>query len=201
VACQFRQPARRAVLLQIRRRRAQDAVVGHQLARDQMRCDIVADADVQVKAFGHDIDQPVEHFKAHLQRRMRRNQARHHRRHHIAAEAKAAADAQQAARHVAPFGDFVQQAVEVFQDGHGVRVDALAVLADDDTARGAVEQAHAQHLLQYADTLADVGRRHAQFLGGRRKAGLAGSCGKDAQVLVVDTIIHDMFIESQCGAL
>jgi hypothetical protein len=49
-----------------------------------------------------------------------------------------------AARHVAPFGDFVQQAVEVFQDRHGVRVDTLAVLADDHAPRGAVEQAHAQ---------------------------------------------------------
>ncbi len=192
MAGQLLQTARRPMSFKVGRRSAQNAVIGHQLAGDEVRRDLVAHANIEIEALGHNVHQPVEHFKPYLQRRMRRHQPRHHRRHHIAAETEAAADAQQAARHIAPFGHFVQQAVEIFQDSHGMCVHPLAVLADDDAARGAVEQLHAQYLLQDGDTLADIGRRHAQLPRRRRKAGLARGGGKDAEVFVIDTIIHGL---------
>ena len=59
-ARQLRHAFRHAVALQIRRRSAQDALVVRQLARDQIRGDIVADADIQIEPFADQIHQPTD---------------------------------------------------------------------------------------------------------------------------------------------
>jgi hypothetical protein len=66
------------------------------------------------------VDQAVEHLEADLQARIGRGHQRGDGgRHHVAAEAEAAADAQPPARLAFAFGDLVEQAVEIVEDGLG----------------------------------------------------------------------------------
>jgi len=190
VAAQVLQALRRAVPGEIGGRRAQDAAVVHQPARDQVRRDLVAHAHVEVEAFGDRIDQPVEHLETDLQAGMGGDQPGDRRRHQLAPEAEAAADAYPPARRAAPLRDFVDQVVEVVEDGLGAHVDLLAVVGDGDAARGTLEQAHAEHALEHADALADIGGRHAELLGGSDEAALADDGDEDAQVFVLQRIIH-----------
>ncbi len=67
-------------------------------ARDMVRRDLIAHADVEIETFGRHIHQPVEHLEANLERRVQRRQLGDGRGHDAAPEAKAGANPQQATR-------------------------------------------------------------------------------------------------------
>ena len=190
VARQLCHRTRRAAPGQVSGRGAQDAVVTHQLAGDQVRLDVLAHPDVEVETLGDDIDQPVEHLEAHLQRRVGGHQLRNGWRHHVAPEAEAAAHPQLAARHALALGHLVEQAVQAGQDSQRPCIHLLAIGADYHPPRAAVKQAYIQRCLQHGNALAHIRGRHAQLGCGAGKAGLAHHGGEYAQVAVFDLVVH-----------
>jgi len=167
-------------------------VVFSQLARDQVRLDLVAHAHVQVEAFRRHVDQPVEDVQPHLQPRIPGHQLRHGGRHHVAAKAETAAHPQQAARLALGGAHFLHQMVDVVEDALRPLEDAFALLRDGHAPRGAVQQLHAQFLFEQANALAHVGRRGAQFLRRRREARAAHHGEEDAQILGQQVFRHDL---------
>ena len=121
-----------------------------------------------------------------------RNQLRQRGRHHIAAKAEAGGHPQQAARLAARHIHLLQQMLDLVQNALRPVVDALALLRDSDPPCSAMQQLHAQLLLQQADALADKGRR--SIVRGRSlgKAGFAHHGGEDAQVFGRGHFLHDL---------
>ncbi len=144
--------------------------------------DVVADADLQVETFADDIHHAVEQVQTDFQGRIALCQQRQGRRHVIATEAEAAAQVQAAAGAVVGFGQFVAELLKVFEDAHGPALHPLAVLGQGDTSAGAVQQAGSEGGFEYLDTLADIGRRQPQFIGGGSEAGLADDGEEHAKV-------------------
>ncbi|MNP83979.1 hypothetical protein D3C76_1830910 [compost metagenome] len=66
----------------------------------------------------------------------------------------------------------------------------LTFLAHRHPPRGAVQQAYIQRLLEHADALADIRRRHAQLVGHGGEAGALGHLEEDIEVVEVGQIIH-----------
>src|SRR5579863_2316990 len=116
---------RRAVPFQVGRRRAQHAMIRRKMFGDQMRGDLVADANVEIEAFAGNVDETIEQIEPHAQLRMTLREAFEDGSDDFAAEAEAARDAQRAARHLARRGDVLDELIDVVENLLGPRVDAL----------------------------------------------------------------------------
>jgi hypothetical protein len=161
------QLARLAVTFQILRRRAQHPMIRRQLARNQMRCDLVADAHVQIETLRGDIDDPVEQVKSRTFSCG------------YAADKRATAGATTCRpkpklleMRSVPLGDALRrghifdQVLDVIENLLGPREHLRARLGDRHAPRGAVQQARAEIGFEHGDTLADERGRHAQQLRG-----------------------------------
>src|SRR3546814_7458742 len=92
-------------------------------------------------------------------------------------------DAQAPAGDTAEAGDRRRGILEVGEDAAGALVEGSALLGQAQAARGAVEEAHRQLVLQPPDLLADRRGGESQHPGRRREAALAHRPNEDRQSL------------------
>ncbi|MDT4870060.1 hypothetical protein FQZ97_1051210 [compost metagenome] len=94
----------------------------------------------------------------------------------------AGVDAQGAGRCVAELVEVLQRVIDVAEGRLDACVQALAGLGEGHAAGGAVEQAHAQSLLQGAQGVTQRRRGEAQLHGGAAEAEVGGDAEEDIEV-------------------
>ena len=86
---------------------------------------------------------------------------------------------------------FVAHLLHGIKDMQGPVVDTFAVIRDSHATGGAVQQAHANALLQQLDAFADIRRGHPQLAGRGGKTGAPGHDHEHAQVVEIRQIVHE----------
>ncbi|MNZ98263.1 hypothetical protein D3C78_1175400 [compost metagenome] len=150
-----------------------------QVARHHAAVRHHTDADADIVAVLDQVAEVVAHAEEHADLRVTAAEFFHQRQDEAAAEGIGQADAQVAGRLVAAGLELVDRGVQVVDRAAALRVEAATVLGQRQLARGAVEQPHLQFLFEPGNTLADRGRRHAQFAGGIGKAAILSSGHED----------------------
>ncbi|OMP13239.1 hypothetical protein COLO4_02026 [Corchorus olitorius] len=169
---------RPASRIQIGGRGHQHRFAHGQRPADECGARIGADAYGQVDALLYQVQRAVVHQQVDLEMRVQPHELRNGRRHLRMAEGHAAGHAQQAAQlavagahlalHLIGQGQHLLAVAQALRTGIGKR----------DTARGAVQQARAQPLLQRLHMARGHGARQVQPLGRRREAAAFGHRGK-----------------------
>ncbi|MCY1404367.1 hypothetical protein D9M71_195740 [compost metagenome] len=182
---QFRQRARCAAPLQIGRCGAKHPTITRQRLGDEVRINFVADAHVKVKALVDQVDEAVLDVQANVQLRVARREFREGRGDKAPAQPQATGNTQLPAGLAVQGADVVAHPLHRVEDAQGPLVDPLAVVAHRNPTSGAVQQAHAEVLLEQANALADEGGGHAQLAGCAGKACAAGDMDEDVEVFQV----------------
>ncbi|MNV30969.1 hypothetical protein D3C71_1222580 [compost metagenome] len=160
---------------------AQRQRVWAQPPRDQPAVGEITGAEHQVVAVFNHIDQAVGQVQIHLHIGILLHVGHHRRPQRVHAEGDRRTDPQPA--HRSPARDLGQLlgTLHFFQDDPGTSQVRLPEVGQALLARGAVEQAHAQMLLQRLHMLADQLRRQVQCVGSGRERANLGHLGEAAQ--------------------
>lgn len=162
----------RAVRLQVVRRGAKKAAIGHDAPRGKTFVGEFAEADGQVEAAFHQVDGTVGHLQFDLDLRIAPCKVRDQRRDGRAAETQRGIDADKAARLHAAARHHVLHFPQVGKDPGRVGQIGFTFIGQTDAARRAVDQPHAEALFHQREPLG--GRR-------RRQVQLPRRCGQAAQ--------------------
>ena len=175
---------RHAVPAQIGRRGAND-LPGRRKPRDDHRGGLLlVPADRDVVLGQRRIDRVVRQIELHLDMAMALEEIGQHRNELVQADDDRARDLQHALRLAAIFAGDQFGLRDVSEDAHAALVERFAGIGQRDAARGAVEQPHAQPLLQPIDPPAHGGARHIERLCGRREARVVDDAGEDADFIL-----------------
>jgi hypothetical protein len=167
---------------EIVRRGAQDAVIGRKPLGDEAGIPQVCDAHREIEAFSDDIDEGVGQDQLDADHRVGVEERLEMRRDVQPPERGRRRDPQRAARLAGAAGHPGFGFLDRAEDRHHAFVEALACLGQRELARGALEQAHAQPVLQPPDALGDDGRRQVELAAGGRHAFGGDDAGEDVEV-------------------
>ena len=189
VAGQIRQAGGHAMPFQIARRRAQQAPVRHDAARDQALVGQLAEADRQIDAVRDEVHRAVGDVELHLHLRIALREGGHQRRNRRAPETERCIHPQQAARHGARarYGFF--HLVQVGQDARRVVQIGFALGREAAGARGAVHEPHAKTLFELRQALGGGRRREVERACRGAQAAVAGQQHKEFEMRG-EVIIH-----------
>ncbi|MNN64206.1 hypothetical protein D3C81_1796370 [compost metagenome] len=120
-----------------------------------------------------------------LHQRVLHHEAGQHRPHPEIQQRRGATDT----HHTLGFGavafDHLGRAFGLHHHGHAMAVVLLADLGDREVPRGALDQAHAEALLQVGDAPAELGLGHVQRTPGRGEAAVLHHLGEVVEVVEV----------------
>lgn len=184
------------MLLQVARRRAQEAPVRQHAARGQPFIGQRAEADGEVVAVFHEVDRAVRHVKLHLDLRMTLAERRHNGRDGRTAEPEARVHAQQTARRGAVARDRVFHVADRRQDARRMREIGLALARQRQPPRRAVDEAHAQPCLHLRQALRGGRRREVERAGGRGQRAVARDQHEEFEFGSAVSIHRDSIINS-----
>ena len=144
-----------------------------------------AHADGDVEPLGNDIDPAVGGLQMHLDRRIFEHEAADERPELERQQRDRAAHADDAARLGARLGDELVRRLRLHQHGDAALVILPPDFGDCEPARGAVQQTHAQPLLQRQNAAAEPGFLQAERAGGRREPAVIDDSNEVGEVVQV----------------
>ena len=149
-----------------------------EFARDHRLAARRADADREVVALLHQIDDAVGERDVELHRGILGEELADRRRDVAHAEVDGSGEAQGAARAGGAFGGGALRIVEIREQLHAALVETLAALGEREAPRGAVEQPRLEMRFQLRDQPRAGRRGNGQPVGGAREAALLDHLGK-----------------------
>ena len=171
-----------AVGVQIGGRGADEAAVGGQTAGLDAGVGRRAEADAHVEGVFGEVEGAVGEFEDDFHVGIAAGEVGQGRGQMAAPEAEGGVDAEQAAGRFAAAAQGAFEGVQVLQDLFAAVEVAAAFRGQADAARGAIEEAHAEALLQRGEAAADAGGGDAQRLGRGGQGGLARQQAEEGEV-------------------
>ena len=134
----------------------------------------------------------VGKIELHLDVAMLLQECRQHRNELVQADDDRARDLQDSLRRAAIFAGDQFRLRNVGEDAHAALVERLTRIGQRNAARGAIEQSHAQPLLEPIDPTAHCRTRDFERLCGRREAGVINDGGEDTDLILTahEPILH-----------